>query len=60
MFKGALIGVVTLYVIGVVGVGGGYLARNWTDEFGFEELLGESFRVGVAWPTIVLEMMEEA
>ena len=59
MFKNALLGVVTFYLIGVVGVGGGYLARNWADEFDFDEVLGESIRVGVTWPTIVLEMMQE-
>ncbi len=59
MFKTALLGVVIFYTIGVVGVGGGYLSRNWTDEFDFDEIAGESIRVGLSWPTIVLEMMQE-
>ena len=45
------------YLLGVVGVGGGDLSRNWSDESVLGDQLVSAVRIGAAWPALVMELV---
>ena len=55
-----LVSAVIVYCLGVVGVGGGYMANNWTSEWGFGDQFASAFRVGIAWPSLIVGMVTRA
>lgn len=51
--KKLLFSAVVIYFLGVVGVGGGYMANNWSSEWGFGEQFASAVRVGITWPSLI-------
>ncbi len=60
MLRKLLISVAALYLLGVVGVGGGYMSQNWTDEWPLGDQLADAVKIGASWPALVVWMVSRA
>ena len=60
MLRKLMIAVAVCYLLGVVGVGGDYLSRNWTDEWALGDQLASAVKIGAAWPAYVVGMVSRA
>ena len=60
MFRKLIIAVAAFYLLGVAGVGGGYLSQNWNDESTLSDQLASAVTIGVAWPALVVRMVSRA
>ena len=57
MAKNALIGVVIFYLLGVFGVGAGYLTNNWEGNWGAGDQLADALLTGISWPALVVGLI---
>ena len=60
MLRKILIATAVIYLLGVVGVGGKYLSRNWTDEWPLSDQLASAVKIGAAWPALVVWIITRA
>jgi hypothetical protein len=59
MAKTVLIGVVIFYLLGVFGVGGGYLTENWADDWGTGDQFIDALRIGFSWPVVIVDLFAD-
>jgi len=55
--KRRLIAVVLFYLLGVVGVAGGYLSSEWDGDWSFGDQLFNALEMGATWPLLVIELI---
>ena len=60
MLRKLVIAVSAFYLLGVIGVGGSYLSRNWTDDWTLTDQLTNAVKIGAAWPALVVWMVSRA
>ena len=60
MLRKVLFAVTAFYLLGVIGVGGSYLSRNWSSEWALGDQLTSAVKIGVAWPVLVVVMVSRA
>jgi hypothetical protein len=58
--KKGLIAVAVFYLLGVLGVAGGYLSNTWEGEWSVGVQLVEALRIGASWPLLVIELVTGA
>jgi hypothetical protein len=57
MVKLSLIAVVLIYLLGVFGVAGGYLASEWDGDWSFGAQLSDALEMGATWPLLVIDLI---
>ena len=57
MVKKSLIVVAAFYLLGVLGVAGGYLSNTWDDGWSAGLQLVEALKMGAAWPMLVIQLL---
>jgi hypothetical protein len=57
MVKISLIAVVLIYLLGVFGVAGGYLASEWDGDWSFGAQLSDALEMGATWPLLVIDLI---
>ena len=57
MVKKSVIAVVLFYLLGVLGVAGGYLSSEWDGEWSFGPQLLDALKMGATWPLLVIEVI---
>lgn len=57
MVKKGLIAVVLFYLLGVLGVAGGYLSSEWDGEWSFGPQLLDALKMGATWPLLVIDVI---
>ncbi len=57
MVKKSLIAVVLFYLLGVVGVAGGYLSSEWDGDWSFGVQLFDALKMGATWPLLVIDLI---
>ncbi len=57
MAKKVLIAIVIFYLLGVFGVGGGYLSQNWADDWGTGDQFSDALRIGFSWPVVIVDLI---
>ncbi len=55
--KKRLIAVILLYLLGVIGVAGGYLSSEWDGDWSFGAQLSDALEMGATWPLLVIELI---
>lgn len=60
MVRKSLIAIVAFYLLGVLGVAGGYLSGEWDGEWGLGAQLAEAIKMGATWPVLVIEVIAGA
>lgn len=57
MVKKSVIAVVLFYLLGVLGVAGGYLSSEWDGEWSFGPQLLDALKMGATWPLLVIDVI---
>lgn len=57
MVKKSVIAVVLFYLLGVIGVAGGYLSSEWDGEWSFGPQLLDALKMGATWPLLVIDVI---
>jgi hypothetical protein len=55
--KKSVIAVVLFYLLGVLGVAGGYLSSEWDGEWSFGPQILDALKMGATWPLLVIEVI---
>jgi hypothetical protein len=55
--KKSVIAVVLFYLLGVLGVAGGYLSSEWDGEWSLGPQLLDALKMGATWPLLVIEVI---
>lgn len=56
MVKKSVIAVALFYLLGMLGVAGGYLSSEWDGEWTFGPQVLEALKTGATWPVLVVEL----
>lgn len=57
MVKKSVIAVLLFYLLGVLGVAGGYLSSEWDGEWSFGPQILDALQMGATWPLLVVEVI---
>ena len=57
MVKKGLIAFVAFYLLGVLGVAGGYLSGEWDGEWSLGAQVVEAIKMGATWPILMIELI---
>ncbi len=57
MAKKCLLAVIVFYLLGVFGVAGGYLSREWDGDWSFGDQLLGAIEIGAGWPLLVIKLI---
>jgi hypothetical protein len=55
--KKSVIAVLLFYLLGVLGVAGGYLSSEWDGEWSFGPQLLDALKMGATWPLLVVDVI---
>lgn len=56
MVKKAVIAVTLFYLLGLLGVAGGYLSSQWDGEWSVGPQVLDAVKMGATWPMLVIEL----
>ena len=57
MAKMGLIGVVLIYLLGVLSVAAGSLSSEWNSDWSFDDQLFDALEMGARWPLLVIDQI---
>ena len=57
MVKKSLIALAAFYLLGLLGVAGGYLSSEWDSEWSFGAQVFDALKMGATWPLLVYELL---